>query len=63
MVSTAGAIVITIVVLLIAAAVGWIVFTQMRARRLGVRTHIRPYRQASLSPITRRGRWRELLHY
>lgn len=27
---------IAIVVLLIAAAVGWIVFTQLRARRLGV---------------------------
>ncbi|KAK2595913.1 hypothetical protein QQS21_006508 [Conoideocrella luteorostrata] len=36
MVSTAGGIVIAIVVLLIAAAVGWVVFTQMRARRLGL---------------------------
>ncbi|KAK3192527.1 hypothetical protein K4F52_001326 [Lecanicillium sp. MT-2017a] len=36
MVSTAGGIVIAIVVLLIAAAVGWIVFTQLRARRLGL---------------------------
>ena len=36
MVSTAGAIVIAIVVLLIAAAIGWVVFTQLRARRLGV---------------------------
>lgn len=36
MVSTAGGIVIAVVVLLVAAAVGWIVFTQLRARRLGV---------------------------
>jgi hypothetical protein len=36
MVSTAGGIVIAIVVLLIAGAIGWVVFTQMRARRLGV---------------------------
>lgn len=35
--STAGGIVIAIFVLLIAAAVGWVVFTQLRARRLGVR--------------------------
>lgn len=34
--STAGGIVIAIFVLLIAAAVGWVVFTQLRARRLGV---------------------------
>lgn len=37
MVSTAGGIVIAIIVLVLAAAVGWIVFTQLRARRLGVR--------------------------
>ncbi|KAJ4327278.1 hypothetical protein N0V84_002291 [Fusarium piperis] len=36
MVSTAGGIVIAIFVLLIAAAVGWVVFTQLRARRLGL---------------------------
>ncbi|QPH04429.1 hypothetical protein C2857_001420 [Epichloe festucae Fl1] len=36
MVSTAGVFIIAIVVLLIAAAVGWMVFTQMRARRLGL---------------------------
>lgn len=36
MVSTAGGIVIAIVVILVVAAVGWIVFTQLRARRLGV---------------------------
>lgn len=36
MVSTAGAIVIAVVVVLVAAAVGWIVFTQLRARRLGL---------------------------
>ncbi|CAM1511152.1 Fc.00g086650.m01.CDS01 [Cosmosporella sp. VM-42] len=36
MVSTAGGIVIAIVVLLLAAAVGWVVFTQLRARRLGI---------------------------
>lgn len=36
MVSTAGGVVIAIFVLLIAAAVGWVVFTQLRARRLGV---------------------------
>lgn len=37
MVSTAGGIVIAIVVLLLAAAVGWIGYTQVRARKLGVR--------------------------
>lgn len=36
MVSTAGGIVIAILVLLVAGAVGWVVFTQLRARRLGV---------------------------
>lgn len=36
MVSTAGGIVIAILVILIVAAVGWVVFTQLRARRLGV---------------------------
>ncbi|KAH7133498.1 histidine phosphatase superfamily [Dactylonectria macrodidyma] len=36
MVSTAGGIVIAIVVLLLAAVIGWIVFTQLRARRLGL---------------------------
>lgn len=36
MVSTAGGIVIAVVVILLVAAVGWIVFTQLRARRLGV---------------------------
>ena len=36
MVSTAGGIVIAIVVLVLLAAVGWVVFTQLRARRLGV---------------------------
>ncbi|KAF5025476.1 hypothetical protein F66182_2452 [Fusarium sp. NRRL 66182] len=36
MVSTAGGIVIAILVLLVAAAVGWVVFTQLRARRLGL---------------------------
>lgn len=36
MVSTAGGIVIAIAVLLIAAVVGWVVFTQMRARKLGL---------------------------
>lgn len=40
MVSTAGGIVIAIVVLLLAAAIGWIVFTQLRARRLGVRASV-----------------------
>ncbi|KAK7408167.1 hypothetical protein QQX98_009696 [Neonectria punicea] len=36
MVSTAGGIVIAIIVLLVVAVVGWIVFTQLRARRLGL---------------------------
>ncbi|KFG84579.1 hypothetical protein MANI_017385 [Metarhizium anisopliae] len=36
MVSTAGAIVITIIVLLTAAVGGWVVFARMRARRLGL---------------------------
>ncbi|KAF4959199.1 hypothetical protein FGADI_1843 [Fusarium gaditjirri] len=36
MVSTAGGIVIAIIVLLVAGAVGWVVFTQLRARRLGL---------------------------
>ncbi|KAM0354063.1 hypothetical protein ACHAPU_001098 [Fusarium lateritium] len=36
MVSTAGGIVIAILVLLVAGAVGWLIFTQLRARRLGL---------------------------
>ncbi|KAG5982416.1 hypothetical protein E4U55_001923 [Claviceps digitariae] len=36
MVSTAGAIVIALVVLVVVAAVGWAFFTQIRARRLGL---------------------------
>ncbi|KAL7785987.1 hypothetical protein V8C37DRAFT_393111 [Trichoderma ceciliae] len=36
MVSTAGGIVIAIVVILVVAAVGWVVFAQLRARRLGL---------------------------
>lgn len=36
MVSTAGGIVIAIIVLLVTGAVGWVIFTQLRARRLGV---------------------------
>ncbi|KAF4427911.1 3-phytase A [Fusarium acutatum] len=36
MVSTAGGIVIAIIVLLVAGAVGWVIFTQLRARRLGL---------------------------
>ncbi|KAK0388660.1 hypothetical protein NLU13_4903 [Sarocladium strictum] len=36
MVSTAGGIVIAIIVIALAAAVGWVVFTQVRARRLGL---------------------------
>ncbi|KHN97891.1 uncharacterized protein MAM_04280 [Metarhizium album ARSEF 1941] len=36
MVSTAGGIVIAILVLLTVAAVGWVVYAQMRARRLGL---------------------------
>lgn len=36
MVNTAGAIVIAIVVLLVIAAAAWVVFTQLRARKLGV---------------------------
>lgn len=42
MVSTAGGIIIAIVVLLLAAAIGWIVFTQLRARRLGVCASVFP---------------------
>ncbi|KAF7557336.1 hypothetical protein G7046_g6063 [Stylonectria norvegica] len=37
MVSTAGGIVIAIVVLVLFAAAAWVVFTQLRARKLGVR--------------------------
>lgn len=36
MVSTGGGIVIAVVVILLIIAVGWVVFTQLRARRLGV---------------------------
>ncbi|KAI5466592.1 hypothetical protein BGZ63DRAFT_1926 [Mariannaea sp. PMI_226] len=36
MVSTAGGIVIAILVVLVAAVIGWVVFTQLRARRLGL---------------------------
>lgn len=41
MVSTAGGIAIAVVVLLAVAAVGWIVFTYLRARRLGVSVPLR----------------------
>jgi hypothetical protein len=37
MVNTAGGIVIAVVVILLAAGIAWIIFTQLRARRLGVR--------------------------
>ncbi|KAI9167228.1 acid phosphatase [Paramyrothecium foliicola] len=36
MVSTAGGIAIAVVIIALGAAVGWVVFTQMRARRLGL---------------------------
>jgi hypothetical protein len=36
MVSVGGGIAIAVVVLAAAAAIGWYVFTQMRARKLGV---------------------------
>ena len=36
MVSTAGGIAIAVVVVLILAALGWVGFTQLRARKLGV---------------------------
>lgn len=36
MVNAAGGIVIAILVLLLVAGVGWVIFTQLRARRLGV---------------------------
>lgn len=36
MVNTAGGIVIAVVVILLAAGIAWIVFTQLRARRLGL---------------------------
>ncbi|CCF35446.1 hypothetical protein CH063_07232 [Colletotrichum higginsianum] len=36
MVSAAGGIVIAILVLVLVAVLGWVVFTQLRARRLGV---------------------------
>jgi len=36
MVNAAGGIVIAIIVILIVAGAGWVIFTQLRARRLGV---------------------------
>ncbi|POR33653.1 Uncharacterized protein TPAR_06143 [Tolypocladium paradoxum] len=54
MVSTAGGIVIAIVVLLVAAAVGWVAFTQLRARRLGLPpptlSSYLPWRRSEPSP-------------
>jgi hypothetical protein len=37
MVSVVGDIIIVLVIILVVAAVGWIIFVQLRARRLGVR--------------------------
>jgi hypothetical protein len=61
MVSTAGGIVIAVVVLLVAAAVGWIVFTQLRARRLGVCRMLRPV--SLLLPMALVDLCCPLLHY
>jgi hypothetical protein len=41
--NTAGAVVLAIVLLLIAAGAGWIIFTRVRAARLGV---------SSITPIS-----------
>ncbi len=51
MVSVAGGIIIAIVVLAVAAAVGWIVFTHYRARRLGVSTG--PFSLATMQLVVR----------
>ena len=37
--NTAGAVVLALVLLLLAAGVGWVIFTRVRAARLGVCTH------------------------
>ncbi len=37
--NTAGAVVLALVLLLLAAGAGWVIFTRVRAARLGVRTH------------------------
>ncbi|OAQ96348.1 hypothetical protein LLEC1_03217 [Akanthomyces lecanii] len=50
MVSVAGGIIIAIVVLALVAAVGWIAFTQYRARRLGVST-TGPFSQAAMQLV------------
>lgn len=50
MVSVAGGIIIAIVVLALVAAVGWIAFTQYRARRLGVST-TSPFPQAAMQLV------------
>lgn len=42
MVSAAGGIVIAILVLAIVGGAGWVIFTQLRARRLGVRNKALP---------------------
>jgi hypothetical protein len=41
MVSTAGAVVIAIVVVLLATAIAWALYTKIRAQRLGVRIDTR----------------------
>ena len=38
--NTAGAVVLALVLLLLAAGVGWVIFTRVRAARLGVCTHL-----------------------
>lgn len=58
MVNTAGGIVIAVVVILLAAGIAWIVFTQLRARRLGVRSvspQVSPF-VPSTSPFAMRSR-------
>lgn len=49
--NTAGAVILAIVLLLLAAAAGWVIFTRVRASRLGVR-HLLPPLFLSLSPDT-----------
>lgn len=51
MVSTAGAIVIVIVVLLVVAIAAWVVFAQLRARKLGV-SPARAMKALSENPFT-----------
>jgi hypothetical protein len=50
--NTAGAVVLTIVLLLLAAGIGWVIFTRVRASRLGVSSFFLSRPSPALIPIS-----------